>query len=222
MTGAAFVVGVALLAPDAQARPTTTTGRCTAAAVAHRRRGGAGRRPRRRRHRRRPGQDHDRGAADEDGRRRGALRHRGSPPRSRSSPSARLDGTEEMFADQDPGLLSFLATGTTDGEVEGINDLRSSTRRPTARTRARRTTPPATTPRSSRSPTGRFRLMIGLGPGRRCGRRLVLWATRRGRAPHAAGWCCGRRSRCRSCRCSRTRSAGSSPRWAASPGSSSA
>ena len=41
------------------------------------------------RHRRHPGQDHDRAAADEDGRRRGAVRHRNRPAPSRSSPSAR-------------------------------------------------------------------------------------------------------------------------------------
>ena len=40
-------------------------------------------------HRRPAGQGHDRAAADEDGRGRGDLGHPGSPPRSRSSPSAR-------------------------------------------------------------------------------------------------------------------------------------
>ena len=36
-----------------------------------------------------------------------------------------LDGSEEKFSIKIPDLLSFLATGTTDGEVEGINDLRA-------------------------------------------------------------------------------------------------
>jgi len=36
-----------------------------------------------------------------------------------------LDGSEEKFSIKIPGLLSFLATGTTTGEVEGINDLRA-------------------------------------------------------------------------------------------------
>src|SRR4029079_1620391 len=35
-----------------------------------------------------------------------------------------LDGSEEKFAIKIPGLLSFLATGSFDGEVEGINQLR--------------------------------------------------------------------------------------------------
>ncbi len=46
-----------------------------------------------------------------------------------------------------PDLLSFLATGTFDGTVEGINDLQAAVRGSS--------TGPATTPRSSRSPTGR-------------------------------------------------------------------
>ena len=33
------------------------------------------------------------------------------------------DGTEEVFSIRIPYLLSFLATGTFDGKVEGINDL---------------------------------------------------------------------------------------------------
>ena len=62
-----------------------------------------------------------------------------------------LDGSEETFSIKIPGLLSFLATGTTDGEVAGHQrPARASTRRPTARTRARPTTPRATTRRSSR------------------------------------------------------------------------
>ena len=60
------------------------------------------------------------------------------------------DGTQREVRDQVPCLLSFLATGTFDGEVQGINQLRASTRRSTGRTRARRTTPPATTCRTSR------------------------------------------------------------------------
>ncbi len=35
-----------------------------------------------------------------------------------------LDGSEEKFSIKIPGLLSFLGTGSTDGTVEGINQLR--------------------------------------------------------------------------------------------------
>ncbi|MCB0984981.1 MAG: cytochrome ubiquinol oxidase subunit I, partial [Ilumatobacter sp.] len=36
------------------------------------------------------------------------------------------DGKEETFAIRVPGLLSFLATGSFDGTVEGINDLQTA------------------------------------------------------------------------------------------------
>jgi cytochrome bd ubiquinol oxidase subunit I len=36
-----------------------------------------------------------------------------------------LDGSEEKFSIKVPGLLSFLGTGSTSGEVKGINDLRA-------------------------------------------------------------------------------------------------
>ena len=76
MTGAAFVVGVAIW----------QLGRRSADADRPMYRDGgphgcgdrAGLRARRGDHGRLPGQDHDRGAADEDGGRRGALRHRGA------------------------------------------------------------------------------------------------------------------------------------------------
>ena len=36
-----------------------------------------------------------------------------------------LDGSQEVFSIRIPNLLSFLATGTFDGKVEGINDLQA-------------------------------------------------------------------------------------------------
>ena len=54
----------------------------------------AGRRTRRRRERRRPGQDHDRGPADEDGGRRGAVRHRGAGAPFSVFTIGSLDGTQ--------------------------------------------------------------------------------------------------------------------------------
>ena len=85
----------------------------------------AGRRGGRRAHRRPPRQGHDRGAADEDGRRRGALRdhdrravlalrgRRAGRRRSRSSASTC------------PWLLSFLAKGDPTATVQGIDDLQA-------------------------------------------------------------------------------------------------
>jgi cytochrome d ubiquinol oxidase subunit I len=52
------------------------------------------------------------------------------------------DGRSEKFAIKIPNLLSFLATGTWDGRVEGINDLRTAYERSFGQTRARRTTAP--------------------------------------------------------------------------------
>ena len=77
----------------------------------------ARRRARHHGHRRLPGQGHDRAAADEDGRRRGALRRPRSRRRSRSSRSARSTAREEVYKLEVPSLLSFLGTGNLDGEV---------------------------------------------------------------------------------------------------------
>ena len=118
------------------------------------------------------------------------------------------------FSIRIPDLLSFLATGTFDGEVEGINDLQAQAE---AQLRARATTRPIIADHLLDVP-----LMIGLG---------ALAALRRrrgscGRCARAAlagrGAVRGGHRRCRSCRSSPTRSAGSSPRWAASRGSCSA
>ena len=37
-----------------------------------------------------------------------------------------LDGRQEVFSVRVPDLLSFLATGSLDGKVEGINDLQAA------------------------------------------------------------------------------------------------
>ncbi len=60
-----------------------------------------------------------------------------------------LDGSKEKFSVKLPGVLSFLATGTWTARSRASTSCARSTRRPTARTRARSTTPPAATRRSS-------------------------------------------------------------------------
>jgi Cytochrome bd-type quinol oxidase, subunit 1 len=57
-----------------------------------------------------------------------------------------LDGSRELFSIRVPNVLSFLATGSFDGRVEGINDLQAHTSGSTA---------PATTGPTPRSRTGR-------------------------------------------------------------------
>ena len=160
-------------------------------------------------------------AADEDGRGRGAVRRPDSRRPFSIFTIGSLDGSEESSRITMPELLSFLATGSFDGKVEGINQLRAQYREDL------RQDPGAT----YYSPGGytpiipvtywSFRLMIGLGmlaaalgaappvahPARPGSRRSALAARGRRPAFPAAA--------------SVTRSAGSSPRWAASHGWSS-
>jgi cytochrome d ubiquinol oxidase subunit I len=99
-----------------------------------------------------------------------------------------LDGSEEKFSIKIPGLLSFLGTGSFDGEVQGINQLREQYRETYGQD-------PGTTYYSAGDYTPvipvtywAFRLMIGLGGLAALGALAVLWGTRRGRAPTGRGW----------------------------------
>ena len=143
--------------------------------------------------------------------------------RSRSSPSARLDGQQETFAVIEvPGLLSFLATGDFDGEVEGINDLRAQYEQTYGQDPGATyyspgdytpiipvtywTLPADDRPRPARAAASRS---------------LVLWLTRkrpRARPSRAGATGCAIALPLLPAR-SPTPSAGSSPRWAASRGS---
>ena len=99
-----------------------------------------------------------------------------------------LSGSEEKFSVKVPHLLSFLATGSTDGKVEGINQLR-------AKYRATYGQDPGATYYSPGDYTPiipitywSFRIMIGLGLLAAAGAALLLWATRRSRAPAGRFW----------------------------------
>ncbi len=93
------------------------------------------------------------------------------------------DGKTEKFAIKIPKLLSFLATGSFDGEVVGINDLRQEYEEeygvdPGAKYyTAGDYTPviPVT--------YWAFRFMIGLGVVVAAGSAVILWLTRAGRTP---------------------------------------
>ena len=92
-----------------------------------------------------------------------------------------LDGSKEKFAVKIPGLLSFLATGSTHGEVVGINQLRAQYQRTYG-------TDPGAAYYSGSGYTPlipltywTFRLMIGLGLTAAAFGGWVLWATRRDR-----------------------------------------
>ena len=93
------------------------------------------------------------------------------------------DGKSEKFAIKIPNLLSFLATGTWDGEVEGINDLREQYEQEFGED-----------PGAAYYTAGdyvpiipvtywTFRFMIGLGVVVAAGAALILWLTRKGRTP---------------------------------------
>ncbi|MCF6379301.1 cytochrome ubiquinol oxidase subunit I [Nocardioides KLBMP 9356] len=94
-----------------------------------------------------------------------------------------LDGTEEKFSIKVPGLLSFLATGTPDGEVAGINDLRATYQETYGQD-------PGATYYSPGSYTPvvpitywTFRIMIGLGLAAAAVAAWILVATRSDRMP---------------------------------------
>jgi cytochrome d ubiquinol oxidase subunit I len=94
-----------------------------------------------------------------------------------------LDGKHEKFSVKVPGLLSFLATGSPSGRVEGINQLR-------ARYEATYGQDPGAAYYSPDDYTPvipltywTFRLMIGTGMLAALLAGWLLWATRRGRRP---------------------------------------
>ncbi|HWJ11157.1 MAG TPA: cytochrome ubiquinol oxidase subunit I, partial [Nocardioides sp.] len=94
-----------------------------------------------------------------------------------------LDGEEETFSIKIPGLLSFLATGTPNGEVEGINELRERYQEQYgADPGAAYYSPGDYTPVIPLTYWS-FRLMIGLGTAGAAVAAWVLWATRAGRTP---------------------------------------
>ncbi|HEY8474230.1 MAG TPA: cytochrome ubiquinol oxidase subunit I [Natronosporangium sp.] len=85
-----------------------------------------------------------------------------------------LDGTEEVFSLRIPGLLSWLATGDTGGEVKGVYDLQVSYEQMFG--------PGSYVPYLPVTYWS-FRLMIGLGAVTALIVLWAWWAQRRGRTP---------------------------------------
>jgi cytochrome d ubiquinol oxidase subunit I len=85
-----------------------------------------------------------------------------------------LDGSREVFSVKVPYLLSFLGTGSLDGEVKGINPLQKSYEELYG---------PGSYKPNVPLTYWTFRLMIGVGMTAAAIALLLLWATRRGRAP---------------------------------------
>ncbi|MFZ2502603.1 MAG: cytochrome ubiquinol oxidase subunit I [Nocardioides sp.] len=95
------------------------------------------------------------------------------------------DGKSEKFSIKVPCVLSFLATGTTSGEVKGINELREAYQ-------AKYGEDPGAAYYSAGDYTPvipvtywSFRFMMGLGFFAAFGAALILWMTRGGRVPSA-------------------------------------
>ena len=91
-----------------------------------------------------------------------------------------LDGTEERFSVTVPCLLSFLATGSFSGSVEGINDLQAQYLQQFGQS-GNPLVMDATYLPNIPLAYWSFRLMIGVGMLSALVGLAVLWATRRGR-----------------------------------------
>jgi cytochrome bd ubiquinol oxidase subunit I len=86
-----------------------------------------------------------------------------------------LDGSREVFSVKVPYVLSFLATGSFDGEVQGINSLQQSYEKLYG---------PGSYQPNIPLTYWTFRLMIGVGMASAAIAAWLLWTTRRGRAPN--------------------------------------
>ncbi|UAL31205.1 cytochrome ubiquinol oxidase subunit I [Nocardioides rotundus] len=95
----------------------------------------------------------------------------------------RLDGSEATNIIEIPGLLSFLGTGSFDGEVQGINDLRAEYRAEYGEDPGAAYYTPQDYVPIIPVTYWSFRLMIGLGLGAAAGAAVLLWLTRGGRTP---------------------------------------
>ena len=105
-----------------------------------------------------------------------------------------LDGSEATRIIEIPGLLSFLATGTWDGEVEGINELRQSEKAMALKVAEQYGPDVAAlvivedyTPNIPLAYWS-FRFMMGLGFATMAAAAATLWATRRNMVPQSVLW----------------------------------
>jgi cytochrome d ubiquinol oxidase subunit I len=98
------------------------------------------------------------------------------------------DGRREKFAIKVPRLLSFLATGSFDGEVQGINQLRAKyVEKYGQDPGAKYYSPGGYTPIIPVTYWS-FRFMIGLGLLGAAGAALILLVTRRDKRPRSRWW----------------------------------
>ncbi|HWU22649.1 MAG TPA: cytochrome ubiquinol oxidase subunit I, partial [Nocardioides sp.] len=93
------------------------------------------------------------------------------------------DGSSEKFAIKTPHLLSFLATGSWNGKVEGINQLRERYQQTYGKDPGAKYYSPGDYTPVIPLTYWTFRWMIGLGLAGAGLAAWILWATRRGRVP---------------------------------------
>jgi cytochrome d ubiquinol oxidase subunit I len=94
-----------------------------------------------------------------------------------------LDGSEEKFSIKIPRLLSFLATGSFDGTVQGINPLSEEYQKTYGQDPSQASYSPGDYTPVIPLTYWTFRLMIGLGLLAAAVAAWILMATRRGRIP---------------------------------------
>jgi len=100
----------------------------------------------------------------------------------------RLDGSSATNIIELPGLLSFLGTGTFDGEVQGINQLRSEYRQTYGQDPGATYYSPGDYTPVIPITYWSFRLMIGLGLAAAAAAAAILVGTRKGRVPRGRVW----------------------------------
>ena len=94
-----------------------------------------------------------------------------------------LDGSEEVFSIKIPRLLSYLATGSLDGEVTGIDELRAEYEATYGQDPGEAYYSPGDYTPPIAVTYWTFRLMMGLGILAAVLAAWILWATRRDRVP---------------------------------------
>jgi cytochrome d ubiquinol oxidase subunit I len=99
-----------------------------------------------------------------------------------------LSGSEHTDVIQIPGLLSFLATGHFDGTVHGIDDLRAEYKQTYGQDPGASYYSPGDYTPYIPVTYWTFRLMIGMGLLCAAAAILILYVTRRGRAPTNKWW----------------------------------
>ena len=98
------------------------------------------------------------------------------------------DGKTEKFSIKVPKLLSFLATGSFGGKVEGINELRAQYAEKYGKDPGAKYYSPGDYTPVIPITYWSFRFMIGLGVFAAAGAALILMVTRNGGRPDGAWW----------------------------------